>query len=140
GFAGLLNSPPGLQPPYSAPWPMFRGLPAAPGGGGPPVAPCDNFAADSMERLACDIDTLRTDPPCQLPTRSSRQLQRASAFLMQAASQQSARPMRRFLRRGTAALKKALRAGVKRQVPCQDDLQADVGTLVQRMLAFVPVL
>lgn len=28
GFAGLLSSPPGLQPAFSAPWPMTRGNPA----------------------------------------------------------------------------------------------------------------
>jgi hypothetical protein len=134
GFDGVLGSRPGLQPPYSAPWPTFRGLPASPGSGGKPPGggPCDAFAPDSLERLACDLDTFRRNPPCQLSTRTNRQLQRAGSSLLQLASEDWVRMKRRLFRRTAVALKRARRAA-KRVVPCGIEVQESIETFLSRL-------
>jgi hypothetical protein len=136
GFAGLLGSPPGLQEPYSAPWPKFRGLPAQPGAGGPPVGPCDTLASDSAAGVACAIEQLRQNSPCVLSKRTSRLLQRASKSLLQSTSAPSPRLQRRLLRRCSVALKKAMRPRANPFAVangCFDDLQTRIAALGDRV-------
>jgi hypothetical protein len=54
-FAGLLNSPSGSQPAFSAPWPMFRGNPAHTG-----IAPGLHVATSGFTAIARPTDSARS--------------------------------------------------------------------------------
>jgi hypothetical protein len=144
GFAGLLGSAPGSQPPYSAPWPMFRGLPAKAGSGGaPPLGPCDQLREGTHERIACDAETLLNRAPCVLTAKLVARVRGARDLLLKAAGSNS-RKAKRLRARAARRLSAAWRAaGTPRlSEECRTALRSQLDTLRARVIELggVPAL
>jgi hypothetical protein len=148
-FAGVIGSKSGSHPPYSAPWPMFHSNPVLTGAPGespppfepePPPDPCEALAANSQERIACDIDVFLSSVPCELSQAIQKKTRKASDAIVTAAAAESKPKALRLLKRARRRLSVAWRKVSLRRLSaeCRSAVREDLFRFIERVRTVMP--